>query len=862
MFVVAVLLVVPVYAQHSPVEEDWFEFVIPTLADAGTTGTPIDLSVLNTKPAGGNGFLRSDDQGRIVDGAGNVVRLFGTNICDWHAMPPKELAPRIADRLAQLGVNFIRLHYYDWTFAPEGILAKDGTTADPGKLDQLHKLVAELKWAGIYVDINLHVARRIPGTPESWPNAMSKGIDRVVPALIEDQKRFAESVLLPVNPYTGLALIADPAVAVIEINNENSLMAGWWTMLGGLPAEVGEPLRVRWNDWIARRYDGTEALRMAWNTGLTPRGANVLRNGDLVAGMDGWDLEAGGGAVATADVADGVLTWAATQPGANEWSHQLHQTSLPVEHGKDYVLRFRARRVAGDGDPRVRLMHQQAPWNSVSSSVPLRLTRAWQTFELSWRIDNPSGTPVRLSFDLLNQPMTVELAEISLAPGALPGLREGESLEARNIPMPGVSGNGNALADFRRFCMELELEYTAEMVRFLREDLGAQAMLLDTQVNYGGGVGLVRERTLTDIDDLHGYPTHPQDVTGPDGVRTWRVEHKSFVGEAFENLPGIARWQAPDRPLFLTEFDMNPPSPYSAEIYPMLAVMSAYQGWDAIGEYAWLNFQTTYEPTASAHPFHTSGVTHQVAFMPTAALLYRNGLVREAQSSATLTVHEQDMLEADLGWTPLDAMWQAQGFGHDQGFRQKLLLELVPGSGAPTVDGTPVPGGEQIIVSDTGEIRLDRTIPGRERMVVNTPQAKLAIGHTLGAEIDWGNVGLTVDRAGGRNDTYANVTLVALDDTPVDRSDSLLLTVVSTAYGAGWEFVDEELTTVRMGPGPMRVEPTAVTLTLPGDGWALVPLDGSGRPMDVVVADDTADDGQSVLNTAGLESVWFHLVRM
>ena len=112
---------------NNPVEDDWFEFVIPTLASDETTGTPIDLSFLNPEPAGSNGFLRSDDQGDLVDANGNVVRLFGTNICDWHVMPPKHLARPIAQRLRQLGVNFIRLHYYESGATPNFIMQPNMT---------------------------------------------------------------------------------------------------------------------------------------------------------------------------------------------------------------------------------------------------------------------------------------------------------------------------------------------------------------------------------------------------------------------------------------------------------------------------------------------------------------------------------------------------------------------------------------------------------------------------------------------------------------------------------------------------------------------------------------------------------------
>ena len=44
--------------------------------------------------------------------------------------------------------------------------------------------------------------------------------------LIELQKEYAKELLCHVNPYTGLALIDDPAVVTIQINNEDTAIKG------------------------------------------------------------------------------------------------------------------------------------------------------------------------------------------------------------------------------------------------------------------------------------------------------------------------------------------------------------------------------------------------------------------------------------------------------------------------------------------------------------------------------------------------------------------------------------------------------------------------------------------------------------
>ena len=50
--------------------------------------------------------------------------------------------------------------------------------------------------------------------------------------LIELQQEFAKEFLTHVNPYTGLALVDEPAVITVQINNEESAIKGLWIMTG------------------------------------------------------------------------------------------------------------------------------------------------------------------------------------------------------------------------------------------------------------------------------------------------------------------------------------------------------------------------------------------------------------------------------------------------------------------------------------------------------------------------------------------------------------------------------------------------------------------------------------------------------
>ncbi len=63
--------------------------------------------------------------------------------------------------------------------------------------------------------------------------------------------------MTPTNPFTGLSLAQDPAVAFVEILNENGLIQKWYDGgLDRLPEPYAGQLRAKWIRWLAQRYAG------------------------------------------------------------------------------------------------------------------------------------------------------------------------------------------------------------------------------------------------------------------------------------------------------------------------------------------------------------------------------------------------------------------------------------------------------------------------------------------------------------------------------------------------------------------------------------------------------------------------------
>ena len=102
-----------------PDHDVWPEFSMPW--NDNLPG-PTDMSFLLEKPAGAAGFIRNVD-GHLATGDGRRWRMWGVNICTDMPLPPMDLAPVVARRLAKYGVNCVRLHAIDHRW-PNGILMR------------------------------------------------------------------------------------------------------------------------------------------------------------------------------------------------------------------------------------------------------------------------------------------------------------------------------------------------------------------------------------------------------------------------------------------------------------------------------------------------------------------------------------------------------------------------------------------------------------------------------------------------------------------------------------------------------------------------------------------------------------------
>ncbi|HEY7116814.1 MAG TPA: hypothetical protein VH475_09520, partial [Tepidisphaeraceae bacterium] len=229
---------------------------------------------MNEKTAGEHGLIRlSADGMSFVRGDGQPIRFWAANAGGQRAEDGIEAQVRF---LAKKGVNMIRLHR-SIPAAKEGSKITD---IDEKELDTIFRYVAAAKRNGVYVTLSPYWAHL--RAPASWEIADYTGQELwgvlfFNDALQEAYKAWTRELYTRTNPYTGVALKDDPAIAIIQVMNEDSLL--FWTFQGIKPAQM-KILGRKYAAWLVQKYGALDKAMSAW-------GGERAKGDDLAAGIAG-----------------------------------------------------------------------------------------------------------------------------------------------------------------------------------------------------------------------------------------------------------------------------------------------------------------------------------------------------------------------------------------------------------------------------------------------------------------------------------------------------------------------------------------------------------------------------------------------
>jgi len=213
---------------------DWWPFLAE---ESPAAGTPIDVSYLLDAPAGKHGLVTAKN-GHFYFADGTRARFWGFDIMGKECFPDHAKAVKLADRLARMGVNIIRLHHMDAGWAIPNIFDSeeydDTRHLSKTSLDNLDYFLAQLKKRGVYIYLDWLVNRKFQGDDNvQKSDAILDGAKIVAhfdPRMIQLEKEYMRQLLSHRNAYTGIRYADEPQIALSEVINEDSLFyEDWYT---------------------------------------------------------------------------------------------------------------------------------------------------------------------------------------------------------------------------------------------------------------------------------------------------------------------------------------------------------------------------------------------------------------------------------------------------------------------------------------------------------------------------------------------------------------------------------------------------------------------------------------------------------
>jgi hypothetical protein len=862
------------------------------------------------------------------------VRFWGVNLTPPLTFPRSdEEAEQLAIRLAKLGFNMVRLHGLD-----QGSETPSRTLLDTGHYNwarplnksnvaALGRLLDAFQRHGIYADLNLKVAYTFdrkkdcflqpggakrcvpdPGTstrryqsPRPMPPG-SRPLDLFNREMIELQKRYVRAILERFRDH--------PAVALLEINNENSLIESATQPADAFPPLYAEELDHLWNEWLLRKYHTTDALRAAWRAGQRrPAGRQLVQNGDFRRAtargqprdwrLTRWELDGesdwGGWSV----TGQHRLEIDIRRVPAKSWYFFLAQRGIPIRRGSSYQLSFTARAEP----PReisidLRGMTRNRRATAASQTVGIGTRAETYRMCLPSLLDDDDGRLTFVPALAGSSAGELWLADVELVELPARGLGHDESLHEVRSGMPGsvrrrtdsgtdeCARNSVAVRDYLEFLAATERDYYEEMSRFLRDELGALQPLAGTQANYGGLPGQRNMVDLMDWLDVHYYWDHPH-IPKDDQARWWMTNQSMLSQPANSIVARVAETRVAGKPFVITEYSPNQANQFAQEGLVVTAAYAALQDIDGV---ILFNFDSSGDQRNLDSPkrqlrhwYNIGGDARAEALLHFAANLFRRGDVRAAHNTIRVHVNRDTGLEQvqQKGARNIRAALEDDTFIRDaegrpfkltSGLRSEVRLVHDDSRGRPTQTSRFPAAGDGPISSDTGELSWSTTDPDESWLLVDTPRSKAVTGH-IGRTFRLGS--LVISGAGGPAQS-GTVSVTSLDGKAIDAARDLLLTTIGPGRNRNTGIVrqgrgvtlcvgDDRGNCTRpfwnreAGPFLIQANPVSIRLASTADRIIIERLDSRGRPNGTIPARRVGRDFEFGVGRTSDGTPWYRL---
>lgn len=865
------------------------------------------------------------------------IRFWGINLAPPLVFPgSSEEAERLASQLAKLGFNLVRLHGLDRSMedqkrtllsterhAPYPVLNKKNLIA-------LDRLFNALQKFGLYVDLILKVGYKFDSSKDCYigknkkkycvPDpgistrrypvagqmpAKSKPLDLFNREMRYLQKAYFRAVLERYRDH--------PALALIEINNENSLIESFRESEGKFPPLYAEELDAMWNTWLVGKYGSTRSLRASWTDRVSPRiNVELLRNGDFTRHDNGvpanwllWQRKFdegqhwGNWLVRDNDWLEVSIEQIPKKP----WYFSFGQTGIPIQEGITYRIQFTAR---SDPPRRIGLSVFGHNKRKVAKAIPFRpsitVDRKGRRFTVCFN-SSLSDENARLIFSPIARGEgkgKIWIDDVSFMSVPHWQLPDNEQLNKDQPGHPGnvtrpvdrrmsqCPGNLQRSRDYLEFLADVEKNYYKEMVKFIRNTLGVRRPITGTQANYGGLLSQKNMDDLMDYLDIHFYWDHPH--FNRDKQTDWWIRNEPMVNHPARGIiAAIARGRVKGKPFTISEYSPNHTNQYSQEGYLLAAAYAALQDIDGIIVFTYNaaggNFVPPSQPVQLRGWYDLAGEYRAQSLMHMAANIFRRADVSSAHSLIQVPVDSSSRIDPFIKGHSLrniQAVLEDPNYIQDKNGRSfdvrvglESRIELVHKVDRKLEEksiGFPaVPGPSYI--SDTKELIWEHRANHRSFFTLDTPQTKAITGY-IGRDFSLG--GISIKGVGGSKQ-FGTVSVTSTDGKPIFDSRELLVTSVGSGRNRDTRFlpnrggvrlcvVDASGSCAKpfwhVSAGPFFIEsnPARIRIETSYNDFRVERLSPSGQPVGMVKTKLVDGGVEFMVGLDGDRTPWYRVV--
>ncbi len=777
-----------------------------------------------------------------VDSAGHFLvgerpyRFFGGNLTFYAAFPDKSESATIAARMRKYGLNLMRFHHIDNPWASGSLFYNVDGTRDFNELnlDRLDYMLYQLKQHGVYINMNLNVSRTFEES-DGVVDADSlsdygKGLTIFDPHMIALQKEYAKDLLTHVNPYTGTTLAEDPALAMMEIINENSLFRMWYSgdirpiaQGGKVPMYYWNQLDSLWHDYLRARYSSTAEINDAWMVGTIE--SDTLFYDDFEDGTSNWGMElhntASGSFMQTDDAfgGDHAVKVEVTGTSDQSWHLQFKTAGGTIYKDSIYEVIFKAK---ADSPTTISLVYvrDNSPWTYYGHTM-CELETDWKEFSVQFTAPETNEGHLRLSFQFENTLGSYYIDDFILRTEQKNALDEGESLEEGSVRLlTGTTHLGYTPARVRdqtAFFAEIQRNFLRDMASYLRDSLGVRAPITGT--NWFTGPEDVYVQDVLDYVDNHAYWDHPRFPNQAWSQTDWTIRNTSMLtaghGTVDMLFPGL---MIKDKPYTVSEYNHSFPNRYQSELFPVITSYLSFNDADALMLFTY-NGSEDWDDNVVLGFFDIHRNSNLMASLPVYSYVFRNALIDPAETVIEIPYSREDLLGMPLQskeYWELNLPYDSRlAYEH----RMELLFDQEDNfdpAGLPSPsDGPYNLNGGQIYWDKSGIFQID------------AEKFSSISGRLNELEVP-GTKSLKVDAASD----FASVSWLSLVDSSLSLSSRSLLTVSTRMMNT--DMIWDGTTSVHNNWGriPALVAPLEAEISLHSifSHLRIVPLDHLGQP--------------------------------